>query len=194
MLLEALPLGPNVSSLLGHSDLRTSVLGLDRATTVNVTPTNAELEQMADRLEAALDAGMLGMSGMDAARADGFRPAIEFLIASAAMMVKDEGAQFLSLSGAPLAHAVTAASSDSPATGVMDRSLDLLGRTLEPVYGFRSLLAFKSKFQPEYSPMYMAFPDPAALASIGSAITKAYLPELSTRQSVRLVTALLRRS
>ncbi|MUL46101.1 amidohydrolase family protein [Mycobacterium sp. CBMA293] len=65
--LEALPLGPNVSSLLGHSDLRTSVLGLDRATTPNVTPTNAELEKMAERLEAALDAGMLGMSGMDAA-------------------------------------------------------------------------------------------------------------------------------
>ena len=65
--LEALPLGPNVSSLLGHSDLRTSVLGLDRATTPNVTPTNAELETMASRLEAALDAGMLGMSGMDAA-------------------------------------------------------------------------------------------------------------------------------
>ncbi|OKH80196.1 hypothetical protein EB75_20800 [Mycobacterium sp. ST-F2] len=65
--LEALPLGPNVSSLLGHSDLRTSVLGLDRATTANVTPTNAELEKMAERLEAALDAGMLGMSGMDAA-------------------------------------------------------------------------------------------------------------------------------
>ena len=65
--LEALPLGPNVSSLLGHSDLRTSVLGLDRATTPNVTPTNTELETMAARLEAALDAGMLGMSGMDAA-------------------------------------------------------------------------------------------------------------------------------
>ncbi|BBX84933.1 N-acyl-D-amino-acid deacylase family protein [Mycolicibacterium aubagnense] len=65
--LEALPLGPNVSSLLGHSDLRTSVLGLERATTRNVTPTNAELETMASRLEAALDAGMLGMSGMDAA-------------------------------------------------------------------------------------------------------------------------------
>ncbi len=65
--LEALPLGPNVSSLLGHSDLRTSVLGLDRATTPNVTPTNAELETMASRLEAALDAGMLGLSGMDAA-------------------------------------------------------------------------------------------------------------------------------
>ena len=31
--IDSLPLGPNVSSLLGHSDLRTSVLGLDRATT-----------------------------------------------------------------------------------------------------------------------------------------------------------------
>src|SRR6202042_1069307 len=30
--IDALPLGPNVGSLLGHSDLRTAVLGLDRAT------------------------------------------------------------------------------------------------------------------------------------------------------------------
>src|SRR6202161_4337793 len=30
--IDSLPLGPNVSSLLGHSDLRTAVLGLDRAT------------------------------------------------------------------------------------------------------------------------------------------------------------------
>ena len=65
--IEALPLGPNVSSLLGHSDLRTSVLGLDRATTRGVTPTDAELETMAARLDEALDAGMLGLSGMDAA-------------------------------------------------------------------------------------------------------------------------------
>ena len=30
--IDDLPLGPNVGSMLGHSDLRTSVLGLDRAT------------------------------------------------------------------------------------------------------------------------------------------------------------------
>lgn len=65
--IDALPLGPNIASLLGHSDLRASVLGLDRATTRDVTPTEAELETMAQRLDAALDAGMLGMSGMDAA-------------------------------------------------------------------------------------------------------------------------------
>ena len=64
--LDELPLGPNVGSMLGHSDLRTSVLGLERATTEDVRPTDAELERMAERLEQALDAGLLGMSGMDA--------------------------------------------------------------------------------------------------------------------------------
>jgi N-acyl-D-aspartate/D-glutamate deacylase len=64
--LDDLPLGPNVSSLLGHSDLRTSVLGLERATTADVRPTDAELERMAALLDDALDAGLLGMSGMDA--------------------------------------------------------------------------------------------------------------------------------
>ena len=65
--IDSLPLGPNVSSLLGHSDLRTSVLGLDRATTPDVQPTDAELDKMAALLDDALEAGMLGMSGMDAA-------------------------------------------------------------------------------------------------------------------------------
>ncbi len=65
--LDALPLGPNVGSLLGHSDLRTAVLGLDRATDATVRPTDAELDKMAALLDEALDAGMLGMSGMDAA-------------------------------------------------------------------------------------------------------------------------------
>jgi N-acyl-D-aspartate/D-glutamate deacylase len=65
--LDSLPLGPNVGSLLGHSDLRTAVLGLDRATDHHVQPTDAELDKMAAMLDEALGAGMLGMSGMDAA-------------------------------------------------------------------------------------------------------------------------------
>ena len=65
--LDDLPLGPNVGSLLGHSDLRTSVLGLGRATDDDVKPTDAELDRMAALLDEALDAGLLGLSGMDAA-------------------------------------------------------------------------------------------------------------------------------
>jgi N-acyl-D-aspartate/D-glutamate deacylase len=64
--INALPLGPNISSLLGHSDLRTAVLGLDRATDATVRPTEGELKKMAELLDEALDAGVLGMSGMDA--------------------------------------------------------------------------------------------------------------------------------
>src|SRR5689334_24739161 len=65
--LDALPLGPNVSSLIGHSDLRTSVLGLGRATDDTTRPTPAELRAMTTKLAEALDAGLLGMSGMDSA-------------------------------------------------------------------------------------------------------------------------------
>jgi N-acyl-D-aspartate/D-glutamate deacylase len=63
--LDSLPLGPNVTSFLGHSDLRTAVMGLGRATDNRTLPSRKELDQMAEMLERALDAGMLGMSGMD---------------------------------------------------------------------------------------------------------------------------------
>ena len=62
---DALPLGPNVASFLGHSDLRTAVMGLGRATNTWSLPTRAELRRMGELLGRALDAGMLGMSGMD---------------------------------------------------------------------------------------------------------------------------------
>ncbi|UXA18069.1 amidohydrolase family protein [Mycobacterium sp. SMC-4] len=63
--LDSLPLGPNVASFLGHSDLRAAVMGLGRATDRTVRPTAAELDTMAEMLDRALTAGMLGMSGMD---------------------------------------------------------------------------------------------------------------------------------
>ncbi|MDT0447949.1 bifunctional lysylphosphatidylglycerol flippase/synthetase MprF [Streptomyces hesseae] len=115
-------------------------------------------------------------------RADGFRGSMEFLIASAALGFKEEGARFLSLSGAPLARKAT----EEPPVA-LQRVLDYGGKMLEPVYGFRSLLAFKAKFQPRYRPMYMAYPDPAALPAITRAVAKAYLPHLTAVQGVRLV-------
>ncbi|MFB7719582.1 amidohydrolase family protein [Nocardia sp. NPDC056100] len=61
---ERLPLGPNVAGFLGHSDLRTAVLGLDRAVTRDTKPSAVEIERMRTLLEDAIDAGMLGMSSM----------------------------------------------------------------------------------------------------------------------------------
>ncbi|RUP02524.1 MAG: hypothetical protein EKK34_23675 [Mycobacterium sp.] len=60
--LESLPLGPNVTAFIGHSDMRTAVMGLDRATREDVKPTGAEQTRMEQMLDEALDAGFLGMS------------------------------------------------------------------------------------------------------------------------------------
>lgn len=61
------------------------------------------------------------------------------------------------------------------------------------MYGFRSLLAFKAKFQPRYEPMHMTFADPAALPSIGNAVGRAYLPEVSLGDGLRLVRTMIER-
>jgi phosphatidylglycerol lysyltransferase len=105
---------------------------------------------------------------------DGFKPVTEFLIASACLSFRDSGAQWVSLSGAPLAH------SGEGEMGGLTRLLDRLGQILEPLYGFRSLDAFKAKFQPRHVPMFMVFRDEAALPRISLALTEAYLPDAST--------------
>ena len=58
------------------------------------------------------------------------------------------------------------------------------------MYGFQSLLQFKAKFQPVYQPLYLAYPDPAAFAAIATAIGRAYLPHLTLRQALRMLTKL----
>ncbi|MEJ2161144.1 MAG: amidohydrolase family protein [Chromatiales bacterium] len=58
------PLGPNVTSFIGHSDIRVRTLGLRRAVDREIRPDEIELAQMERYVEEALDAGMLGMSTM----------------------------------------------------------------------------------------------------------------------------------
>jgi phosphatidylglycerol lysyltransferase len=65
---------------------------------------------------------------------------------------------------------------------------------MEPVYGFRSLFTFKAKFQPTYRPMYMAYPDAAALPRIANAVSRAYLPHVTVRQGLRLAARMIGRS
>jgi N-acyl-D-aspartate/D-glutamate deacylase len=60
--LEALPLGPNLAAFIGHSDMRTATMGLDRATRKEVRPSRREQARMERMLDEALDAGFVGMS------------------------------------------------------------------------------------------------------------------------------------
>ncbi|MBW8767038.1 MAG: DUF2156 domain-containing protein [Geodermatophilales bacterium] len=112
---------------------------------------------------------------------------IEFLIATAALTFQEEGATWVSLSGAPLALPPEAGDRSG-----LSRLLELAGRTMEPVYGFRSLLAFKAKFQPQLRPLWLVYPATADLPRIARAVSHAYLPHLSPAQAARLFGALVR--
>ncbi|MCW0215091.1 MAG: DUF2156 domain-containing protein [Pseudonocardia sp.] len=117
-------------------------------------------------------------------RTDGFRSVMEFMIASACTAFRADGAEIVSLSGAPLARG------EQPAEELerMDRILDRLGGALEPFYGFRSLHAFKAKFSPRYEPIHLAYRDEADLPRIGIALTRAYLPDATPRQLMAAMT------
>lgn len=60
---EQHPLGPNLCSFIGHSDMRAAVMGLERASTFE-KPTEQEMKKMEALLHESLDAGMVGLSVM----------------------------------------------------------------------------------------------------------------------------------
>lgn len=59
-----LPLGPNLISMLGHSDLRVGAMGLSRATDPLIVPTEEEMKTMESTLNEAFDQGFVGLSTM----------------------------------------------------------------------------------------------------------------------------------
>ena len=109
-------------------------------------------------------------------RDGGFGAVMEFLIGSSARDFAAEGARTLSLSGAPLAHEAT------PDEGAIAQLLASLSTALEPVYGFRSLHRFKTKFNPRYEPIYLLYRDEGDLTRIAAGLTRAFLPDATLRQ------------
>jgi len=63
--IDDLPLGVNVASFIGHSDLRSRAMGMQRSLSHDEAASPAEQQQMSEMLNDALDAGFLGMSTMD---------------------------------------------------------------------------------------------------------------------------------
>ena len=120
-------------------------------------------------------------------RGDAFPGVMEFLIASAVLHLRDS-VELISLSGSPLAR--EKGEIEQRAKGLAGL-LEVVGHALEPVYGFRSLASFKSRFQPEYRTLYMYYQDPLHLPAIGRALSRAYLPGLSVRHSARLLRSLV---
>lgn len=77
--LKSMPLGPNIASYMGHSDLRAAVMGLGRSVNPKEVPTEEELQLMERHLNEGIDLGLLGLSAMtnpwDKVDGDRFRSA-----------------------------------------------------------------------------------------------------------------------
>ncbi|WJY63170.1 Lysylphosphatidylglycerol biosynthesis bifunctional protein LysX [Corynebacterium atrinae] len=114
--------------------------------------------------------------------AEGFRPVIEYLLAEALLIAAAEGLQWISLSGAPLATSEVAES-----RGLLDVTLDKVGETMEPLYGFRSLAASKYKFHPEHHSWFLCYRDELSLPAIGLAVSSCYLPQLKAKDAMEAI-------
>ncbi|UCR88259.1 bifunctional lysylphosphatidylglycerol flippase/synthetase MprF [Mycetocola spongiae] len=112
-------------------------------------------------------------------REGGFGPVMEYLIGSSARDFSAEGAQIASLSGAPLANI------GQPGATLIDSLVNGLGEAIEPLYGFRSLHAFKRKFNPRYEPVFLLYRDEGDLARIGIGLSRAFLPNASLASLAR---------
>ena len=118
-------------------------------------------------------------------RADGgFRATMEFLIASSCLYFKEQGAQYVSLSGAPLARSDADPSGETadrevpghPGRAPWSRSTDS-GRCTPS-------RASSSRGSPRCT---WSFRDEADLPRIGIAITRAYLPTAGVRDMIAVV-------
>ena len=126
-------------------------------------------------------------------RGDAFPGVMEFLISSAVQELRSS-VEVISLSGSPLAKEADTLTDAGDKAGpeALARILDVVGKALEPVYGFRSLATFKARFKPDYRTLYLYYQDPLQLPAMGRALSRAYLPGLSVRQSARLLRTLVR--
>lgn len=116
----------------------------------------------------------------------GFRHAIEFLISEAMLQAKEEGLEWVSLSGTPLAN-----SSDEQ-KGLLDSLLDKVGESMEPLYGFRTLAASKNKFQPQHTTWYLCYRDELTLPAIALAVCASYVPSIKVQEGVNAARAWLK--
>lgn len=124
-------------------------------------------------------------------RADNAHPRVmEFVIAQVAIRCAEDGVDVMGLSGAPLAGKPDGLPADADEPESFAKLREFLSNALEPVYGFRALFAFKSKFNPEYRTLWLFISDPLFLPSAGIAIARAYLPGISARQALRLARTL----
>ncbi|HEX5133729.1 MAG TPA: phosphatidylglycerol lysyltransferase domain-containing protein [Candidatus Krumholzibacteria bacterium] len=113
---------------------------------------------------------------------------MEFLIASSLLTFRDRGYSEATLGVAPLADLDR--DEDAP---LLPRVLGRVYEGSDAFYNFKSLFAFKSKFAPRWTPVYLVQRDLASVPAVTAAILKAYIPTLDAAATARLLGEVLER-
>jgi len=113
---------------------------------------------------------------------------MEFLIGMSLLAFKERGYKIASLSVAPMATL-----DRGEETSLLQKVVGRVYEHFDSYYGFKSLFAFKDKFQPQWEGVYLAYNDPFRLPAVSLALLKAYLPDLdAVRVAEFLGTAIAR--
>jgi phosphatidylglycerol lysyltransferase len=120
---------------------------------------------------------ILGAEGgwaLDLMRRDAATPpgAMEFLLASALLRFKDEGAVVVSLGLSPLSDMTPDEGGSAP--DILARARALVFENYNKLYNFKGLNRFKAKFQPRWEARYLAYPSLVALPRVLLALLKVH--------------------
>jgi len=106
-------------------------------------------------------------------RSDSMVGVMDFLIGMSLLAFKERGYEMASLSVAPLA---TLDREEDPSR--LQRVVARVYERFDAYYSFKSLFAFKDKFQPRWEAVYLAYGDPLRLPAISVGLLRAYIPNL----------------
>jgi len=98
--------------------------------------------------------------------------AMEFLLATALLSFRDEGALVVSLGLSPLASITPTDSTGTPE--LLERIRQLIYQHFNSFFSFQGLNHFKKKFQPRWEPRYLVYPSLAAMPRVILALMRAH--------------------
>ena len=98
------------------------------------------------------------------------RNVMDFVLVESILRLREEGIRDISLGGAPLANA------DSAAPLGEEKAVRFLFENLNSVYRYKSLFEFKRKYRPQWRGRYIAYHGGLQLPRVGLAIARVHAP------------------
>jgi phosphatidylglycerol lysyltransferase len=100
---------------------------------------------------------------------------MEYLITSSLLKFQEEGFEMASLGMAPLAN-ISDGENDFP---LLAKAISLVYEKMSSIYAYKSLQAFKAKFEPDWEDRYLVYSSNLAVPQVLYAVVKAHVQDVS---------------